>query len=83
MKKKGVGIVRLYQLPRRSHWVSQLDSVFRALEPDVSKINEKAKAPVFLGSRFSRRQPRSEWFRIYKVYKLYPLPQPSMIINAS
>jgi hypothetical protein len=59
MKKKGVGIVRLYQLPRRSHWVSQLDSVFRALEPDVSKINEKAKAPVLLGSLVGGNPARS------------------------
>lgn len=45
----------------------QLDSVFRVLEPVVGKINEKAKAPVFLSSRFGLRQPRSEWFRIYRV----------------
>jgi hypothetical protein len=38
------------------------------LEPVVGKINEKAKAPVSLGSRFGLRQPRSEWFRIYRVH---------------
>ncbi|KAH9008657.1 hypothetical protein EDB84DRAFT_1595503 [Lactarius hengduanensis] len=42
MKKKG--------LLRRSHWVNQLDSVFCVLKPVVGKINEKAKAPVFLSS---------------------------------
>ena len=67
MKKKGVGSLLSYQLLRRSHRVYQLDSVFRVLEPVVGKINEKAKAPVFLSSRFGLRQPRSEWFRIYRV----------------
>lgn len=47
-----------------------LDSVFRVLEPVVGKINEKAKAPVFLSSRFGLRQPRSEWFRIYRDFFL-------------
>ncbi|KAH9008668.1 CNH domain-containing protein [Lactarius hengduanensis] len=47
-----------------------LDSVFRVLEPVVGKINEKAKAPVFLTSRFGLRQPRSEWFRIYRDFFL-------------
>jgi hypothetical protein len=44
-----------------------LDSVFRVLEPVVGKINERAKAPVSLSSRLGLRQPRSEWFRIYRV----------------
>ena len=66
MKKKGVR--SLCYLPLRlSHRVKQLDSVFRVLEPVVGKINEKAKAPVFLSSRFGLRQTRSEWFRIYRV----------------
>ncbi|KAN0135316.1 CNH domain containing protein [Lactarius tabidus] len=47
-----------------------LDSVFSMLEPVVDKINEKAKAPAFLGSRFGLRQPRSEWFRIYRDFLL-------------
>jgi hypothetical protein len=37
------------------------------LEPVVGKINERAKAPVSLSSRLGLRQPRSEWFRIYRV----------------
>jgi hypothetical protein len=52
---------------RRSHVCVQLDSVFRVLEPVVGKINERAKAPVSLSSRLGLRQPRSEWFRIYRV----------------
>ncbi|KAI0272596.1 Dbl-like domain-containing protein [Gloeopeniophorella convolvens] len=47
-----------------------LDSVFRVLEPVVGKINEKAKAPVSLSSRLGLRQPRSEWFRVYRDFFL-------------
>jgi len=47
-----------------------LDSVFRVLEPVVGKINERAKAPVSLSSRLGLRQPRSEWFRIYRDFFL-------------
>ncbi|THH16693.1 hypothetical protein EW146_g3989 [Bondarzewia mesenterica] len=47
-----------------------LDSVFRVLEPVVGKIQEKAKAPVSLGSRFGFRQARSEWFRVYRDFFL-------------
>ncbi|KAI0292306.1 Dbl-like domain-containing protein [Russula brevipes] len=45
-------------------------SVFRVLEPVVGKINEKVKAPVSLSSRLGLRQPRSEWFRIYRDFFL-------------
>ncbi|KAN0125374.1 CNH domain containing protein [Lactarius tabidus] len=47
-----------------------LDSIFRVLEPVVGQINENAKAPVLPSSRFSLRQPRSEWFRIYRDFSL-------------
>ncbi|KAI0050993.1 Dbl-like domain-containing protein [Auriscalpium vulgare] len=47
-----------------------LDSVFRVLEPVIGKINEKAKAPVSLSSRLGLRQPRSEWFRVYRDFFL-------------
>ena len=49
---------------------SQLDSVFRVLEPVVGKIQEKAKAPASLSSRLGFRQPRSEWFRVYRDFFL-------------
>jgi len=48
-----------------------LDSVFRVLEPVVGKVNERAKAPVSLSSRLGLRQPRSEWFRVYRVRALH------------
>ncbi len=48
-----------------------MDSVFRVLEPVVGKINERAKAPVSLSSRLGLRQPRSEWFRVYRVRTLH------------
>jgi hypothetical protein len=74
MKKKGVGRSSVLSAPTGMvisaptiSQINQLDSVFRVLEPVVGKINEKAKAPVFLSSRFGLRQPRSEWFRIYRV----------------
>ena len=44
------------------------------LEPVVGKINERAKAPVSLSSRLGLRQPRSEWFRIYRVRAPYLPP---------
>ncbi|KAH9957981.1 Dbl-like domain-containing protein [Lactifluus volemus] len=47
-----------------------LDSVFRVLEPVVGKINERTKAPVSLSSRLGWRQPRSEWFRVYRDFFL-------------
>ncbi|ETW78805.1 GDP/GTP exchange-like protein [Heterobasidion irregulare TC 32-1] len=47
-----------------------LDSVFRVLEPVVGKIQEKAKAPASLSSRLGFRQPRSEWFRVYRDFFL-------------
>lgn len=46
---------------------SQLDSVFRVLEPVIGKINEKTKAQPSIGSRFGLRSQRSEWFRVYRV----------------
>lgn len=45
---------------------TQLDSVFRVLEPVIGKITEKAKAPgTFSRSLFGGS--RSEWFRVYRV----------------
>ncbi|ESK83843.1 signal transducer [Moniliophthora roreri MCA 2997] len=46
-----------------------LDSIFRVLEPVGDKINERAKAPTGLGSRFFRPN-KSEWFRIYRDFFL-------------
>ncbi|KAF9269288.1 Dbl homology domain-containing protein [Marasmius fiardii PR-910] len=46
-----------------------LDSIFRVLEPVGEKINERARAPTGLGSRFFRPN-RSEWFRIYRDFFL-------------
>lgn len=50
-----------------------LDSVFRVLEPVMDKIVEKTKAPVSIGSRLGFRTPRSEWFRVYRVWLHYDL----------
>jgi len=47
-----------------------LDSVFRVLEPVIGKINERAKAPASIGSRFGLRSQRSEWFRVYRDFFL-------------
>jgi hypothetical protein len=43
------------------------------LEPVVGKINERTKAPVSLSSRLGLRQPRSEWFRVYRV-RIHHIP---------
>ncbi|KAH9965059.1 hypothetical protein BGW80DRAFT_1447943 [Lactifluus volemus] len=47
--------------------------VFRVLEPVVGKINERTKAPVSLSSRLGWRQPRSEWFRVYRGFEIMDL----------
>ena len=81
MKKKGVrGLCLSVHQRAVSHTAgafscfffrrSQLDSVFRVLEPVVGKIQEKAKAPASLSSRLGFRQPRSEWFRVYRDFFL-------------
>jgi hypothetical protein len=44
------------------------------LEPVVGKIHERTKAPVSLSSRLGLRQPRSEWFRVYRVRILHIPP---------
>lgn len=68
MKKKGVCSCSIgLAIHSILQWDIQLDSVFRVLEPVVGKINERTKAPVSLSSRLGLRQPRSEWFRVYRV----------------
>ncbi|KAJ6607005.1 hypothetical protein B0H10DRAFT_2073442 [Mycena sp. CBHHK59/15] len=47
-----------------------LDSIFHVVEPIIDKINERAKAPAGLGSRFGFRQPKSDWFRSYRDFFL-------------
>ncbi|KAF9779311.1 CNH domain-containing protein [Thelephora terrestris] len=46
------------------------DSLFRAFEPVIGKINEKSKPQPSIGSRFSLRSQRSEWFRVYRDFFL-------------
>lgn len=46
------------------------DSIFHVVEPVIDKINERAKAPVGLGSRLGFRSPKSEWFRNYREFFL-------------
>ncbi|KAH9959694.1 CNH domain-containing protein [Lactifluus volemus] len=58
-----------------------LDSDFRVLEPVVGKINERTKAPVSLSSRLGWRQPRSEWFRVYRDFFL-PSESYDLILKA-
>ncbi|KAF9785479.1 CNH domain-containing protein [Thelephora terrestris] len=41
------------------------DSVFRVLEPVITKIYPKSKPQPSIGSRFGLRSQRSEWFRVY------------------
>ncbi|KAF9779315.1 CNH domain-containing protein [Thelephora terrestris] len=45
-------------------------SLFRFLEPIIEKTSEKSKAQLPVGSRFSLRSMRSEWFRIYRDFLL-------------
>lgn len=40
------------------------------LEPVGDKINERARAPVGLGSRLGFRSAKSEWFRVYRDFFL-------------
>ncbi|KAJ7105112.1 Dbl-like domain-containing protein [Mycena crocata] len=47
-----------------------IDSIFHVVEPIIDKINERAKAPAGLGSRFGFRQPKSDWFRSYRDFFL-------------
>ncbi|KAJ7497980.1 CNH domain-containing protein [Mycena galericulata] len=47
-----------------------LDSIFHVVEPIIDKINERAKTPAGIGSRFGFRQPKSDWFRSYRDFFL-------------
>ncbi|KAJ7035591.1 Dbl-like domain-containing protein [Mycena alexandri] len=47
-----------------------VDSIFHVVEPIIDKINERAKAPAGIGSRFGFRQPKSDWFRPYRDFFL-------------
>ncbi|KAJ7780243.1 Dbl-like domain-containing protein [Mycena maculata] len=47
-----------------------IDSIFHVVEPIIDKINERAKAPAGIGSRFGFRQPKSDWFRSYRDFFL-------------
>ncbi|KAH9965639.1 hypothetical protein BGW80DRAFT_1344471, partial [Lactifluus volemus] len=61
MKKKGV--------LSRSHVAVSL-IVTSAYSSPLLAINERTKAPVSLSSRLGWRQPRSEWFRVYRDFFL-------------
>ncbi|KAJ7308583.1 Dbl-like domain-containing protein [Mycena albidolilacea] len=47
-----------------------IDSIFHVVEPIIDKINERAKAPAGIGSRFGFRQPKADWFRSYRDFFL-------------
>ncbi|KAJ6477474.1 CNH domain-containing protein [Mycena vulgaris] len=47
-----------------------VDSIFHVVEPIIDKINERAKAPAGITSRFGFRQPKSDWFRSYRDFFL-------------
>ncbi|KAF7345363.1 hypothetical protein MVEN_01554200 [Mycena venus] len=47
-----------------------VDSIFHVVEPIIDKINERAKAPAGIGSRFGFRQPKADWFRSYRDFFL-------------
>ena len=72
MKKKNVRGILSKSIHLLTKDSSQLDSVFRVLEPVIGKINERTKAQPTIGSRFGLRSQRSEWFRVYRVgFKLH------------
>ncbi|EIW75246.1 hypothetical protein CONPUDRAFT_85508 [Coniophora puteana RWD-64-598 SS2] len=48
----------------------QLESIFRVLEPVVERINDRSRANASFTSRFGLRQPRSEWFRVFREFFL-------------
>ncbi|KAF8166590.1 Dbl-like domain-containing protein [Mycena galopus ATCC 62051] len=47
-----------------------VESIFHVVEPIIDKINERAKAPAGIGSRFGFRQPKADWFRSYRDFFL-------------
>ncbi|KAF7371040.1 hypothetical protein MSAN_00738200 [Mycena sanguinolenta] len=47
-----------------------VESIFHVVEPIIDKINERAKAPAGIGSRFGFRQPKADWFRPYRDFFL-------------
>ena len=71
MKKKSVSLVPFFSsVILELTFYSQLNSIFRVLEPIGDKINEGVKAPAGLGSRLGFRSTKSEWFRIYRDFFL-------------
>jgi len=69
MKKKSVRSSFFFQ-DTHIDFCSQLNSIFRVLEPVGDKINEGVRAPAGLGSRLGFRSTKSEWFRIYRDFFL-------------
>jgi hypothetical protein len=65
VKKKGVKFSPSCPLSRSHVAVSLI--VTSAYSSPLLAINERTKAPVSLSSRLGWRQPRSEWFRVYRV----------------
>ncbi|KAF5386380.1 hypothetical protein D9757_006718 [Collybiopsis confluens] len=48
-----------------------LDSIFHVVEPVQERINERSRAPQgLMGSRFSFRPAKSDWFRAYREFFL-------------
>jgi RHO1 GDP-GTP exchange protein 1/2 len=75
MNKKGVSSFSITLSCKPISRGGQSDSIFRVLEPVVGKINERAKAPIALSFQLGLRQPRSEWFRVYRVRIHYLNPE--------
>jgi len=65
--KKNVGRILSRSIRLLTKDASQLNSVFRVLEPAIGKINERTKAQPTIRSRFGLRSQRPEWFRAYHV----------------
>ena len=81
MWKKNVGIFRSRNTHLLTKDASQLDSVFRALEPVIKKIKERTKAQSTIGSRLGLQSQRSEWFRVYRVGFILYYPFSPEVLN--